>query len=124
MRPLFDTKWERIFAVALVVGWAALFLPNLRTNPNWYADEGEWMEKCWTFIHGTPRVGPIVNDFVFPYSYPPLYMLVTGSLLRAFGDDIVVARAVGDRVPPGAAESSWRDSEAAGGSAQGDVYAQ
>jgi 4-amino-4-deoxy-L-arabinose transferase-like glycosyltransferase len=95
MRGLLDTKWERIFAVALVVGWAALFLPNLRTNPNWYGDEGEWMEKSWTFIHGTPRVGPIINDFVFPYSYPPLYMLVTGTLLRVFGDDIVVARALG-----------------------------
>jgi 4-amino-4-deoxy-L-arabinose transferase-like glycosyltransferase len=95
MRPLFDTKWERIFAVTLVAGWAALFLPNLRSNPNWYGDEGEWMDKCWTFIHGTPRVGPIVNDYVFPYPYPPLYMLVTGALLRVFGDDIVVARAVG-----------------------------
>ncbi len=95
MRPLFDTKWERIAAVALVVGWAALFLPNLRTNPNWYGDEGEWMEKCWTFIHGTPRVGPIIDDFVFPYPYPPLYMAVTGALLRVFGDDIVVARALG-----------------------------
>ena len=35
------------------------------------------------------------NDFVFPYPYPPLYMVVTGTLLRVFGNDIVVARAVG-----------------------------
>ena len=82
-------------AAALLVLWALLFLPNLRTNPNWYGDEGEWMEKCWTFIHGAPRVGPIVDDFIFPYPYPPLYMLVNGALLRVFGDDIAVGRALG-----------------------------
>jgi len=85
-------KW---IAIGLVTLWALLFLPNLRTNPNWYGDEGEWMEKSWTFIHGTPRVGPIVNDFIFPYPYPPLYMVVNGSLLRVFGNDIVVGRALG-----------------------------
>lgn len=82
-------------ALALLVLWAALFLPNLRTNPNWYGDEGEWMEKCWTFIHGHPRVGPITNDFLYPYPYPPLYMLVNGTLLTVFGNDIVVGRALG-----------------------------
>ncbi len=95
MKTPFETKWERSVAIALVALWALLFLPNLRTNPNWYGDEGEWMEKCWTFIHGTPRVGPIVNDFIFPYPYPPLYMLLNGALLRVFGEDLVVARALG-----------------------------
>ena len=89
------TKREKLIAVALVGLWALLFLPNLRTSPNWYGDEGEWMEKCWTFIHGTPRVGPVTNDFIFPYPYPPLYMLVNGALLRVFGYDIVVSRALG-----------------------------
>jgi 4-amino-4-deoxy-L-arabinose transferase-like glycosyltransferase len=86
---------ERLVAVGLVVLWAALFLPKLRTNPNWYGDEGEWMEKSWTLIHGKPRVGPVSNDFVFPYPYPPLYMVVNGALLRLFGNDIVVGRALG-----------------------------
>jgi 4-amino-4-deoxy-L-arabinose transferase-like glycosyltransferase len=95
MKLPFETKWERNIAIGLVVLWVLLFLPNLRTNPNWYGDEGEWMEKSWTFIHGTPRVGPIVDDFIFPYPYPPLYMLVNGTLLRVFGNDIVVARALG-----------------------------
>ncbi|HUJ09072.1 MAG TPA: hypothetical protein VL171_03535 [Verrucomicrobiae bacterium] len=89
------TNWERGVAAALLILWALLFLPNLRTNPNWYGDEGEWMEQSWTFIHGRPRVGPIVDDFVFPYPYPPLYMLINGTLLRVFGDDIVVGRALG-----------------------------
>lgn len=89
------TKREKLIAVGLVLLWAVLFLPNLRTSPKWYGDEGEWMEKCWTFIHGTPRVGPVVNDFIFPYPYPPLYMLVNGALLRVFGYDLVVSRALG-----------------------------
>ena len=92
--PLNNSR-ERGIAAALLFLWALLFLPNLRTNPDWYGDEGEWMEKSWTFIHGTPRVGPIVNDFIFPYPYPPLYMLVNGALLRVFGNDIVVGRALG-----------------------------
>ena len=89
------TKRERALAAALLAAWVFLFLPNLRTNPNWYGDEGEWMEKSWTFIHGAPRVGPISNDFVFPYPYPPLYMAVNGLLLRVFGHDLVVSRALG-----------------------------
>ena len=64
------TKCERWLAVGLVALWALLFLPNLRTSPNWYGDEGEWMEKCWQFIHGTTHIGPIVNDFIYPYPYP------------------------------------------------------
>jgi 4-amino-4-deoxy-L-arabinose transferase-like glycosyltransferase len=95
MKLPFETKSERIMASALLLLWAVLFLPNLRTNPKWYGDEGEWMEKCWTFIHGEPRVGPVKNDFIFPYPYPPVYMLVNGSLLRIFGEDIVVGRALG-----------------------------
>ena len=95
MKLLFETKWERSWPSRWWRCGPLLFLPNLRTNPNWYGDEGEWMEKCWTFIHGTPRVGPIIDDFVFPYPYPPLYMLVNGALLRVFGNDIVVGRALG-----------------------------
>jgi hypothetical protein len=89
------TKRERWMAIGLVAVWALLFLPHLRTSPNWYGDEGEWMEKCWQFAHGTTRIGPIVNDFVYPYPYPPLYMAVTGGLLRVFGNDVVVGRALG-----------------------------
>jgi predicted membrane-bound mannosyltransferase len=95
MKLPFQKTWERNVAIALVAFWALLFLPNLRTNPNWYGDEGEWMEKCWTFIHGTPRWGRSSMTFIFPYPYPPLYMVVNGTLLRVFGDDIVVGRALG-----------------------------
>ncbi|MBM3892021.1 MAG: hypothetical protein FJ388_23140, partial [Verrucomicrobia bacterium] len=80
--------------MALIALWALLFLPHLRTNPNWYGDEGTWMEVSWRFAHGEPRVGPVRCDFVFPYPYPPLYMAVNGALLRMFGNDILVSRAL------------------------------
>jgi 4-amino-4-deoxy-L-arabinose transferase-like glycosyltransferase len=84
----------RSWFIVLLFVWAALYLPNLRTNPNWYGDEGEWMDMSWSYIHGHPVVGPVVDDFVFPYSYPPLYQLISGALLWLFGNDIVVGRAL------------------------------
>lgn len=89
------TKNEKWIAVALVALWAVLYLPNLRTSPNWYGDEGEWMEKCWQLANGHARIGPVANDFVYPYPYPPIYMWVNGTLLRIFGNDVVVGRAFG-----------------------------
>jgi Dolichyl-phosphate-mannose-protein mannosyltransferase len=89
------TNRERWLMIGLVALWALLFLPNLRTSPNWYGDEGEWMEKCWQLANGQARIGPVSNDFVYPYPYPPLYMWVTGTALRLFGNDVVVGRAVG-----------------------------
>ncbi|MEI6297447.1 MAG: glycosyltransferase family 39 protein, partial [bacterium] len=53
------------------------------------------MEKSWTTVHGTPRVGPVKMDFVYPYPYPPVYMVVNGALLRLFSYDIGVSRALG-----------------------------
>jgi hypothetical protein len=103
IQSILPTNRDRWLAMAFVALWAFLFLPNVRTNPNWYGDEGDWMEKSWTFIHGTPRVGPVINDFVFPFPYPPLYMLINGMLLRVFGDDIGVSRALGAVTALGAA---------------------
>lgn len=89
------TKRECGIAVGLLALWAVLFLPNLRTSPNWYGDEGEWMEKCWQLANGHARIGPVANDFVYPYPYPPIYMWANGWLLRIFGNDVVVGRAFG-----------------------------
>ena len=85
----------RLLLVSGLLLWALLYLPNLRSNPNWYGDEGEWMDMSWTIAHGTPRAGPVIWDGLFPYSYSPLYGLVNGILLRVFGNDILVARAFG-----------------------------
>ena len=76
------TKNTKLILAGLLVLWAVLYLPNLRTSPNWYGDEGEWMEKCWQLANGHARNGPVSNDFVYPYPYPPLYMWITGFALR------------------------------------------
>ena len=85
----------RLIACGLLLLWALLYLPNLRSNPNWYGDEGEWMDASWTLAQGHPRVDATVNDFLFPYPYPPLYLIVNGMLLKLFGNDLVVARSLG-----------------------------
>ena len=90
-----DTARKLCVLGLLLAVWALLYLPNLRTNPNWYGDEGEWMDMNWSYIHGHPVAGPVVDDFVFPYSYPPFYQLISGALLFVFGNDIVVGRALG-----------------------------
>lgn len=90
-------------AAGLLVLWALLYLPNLRSNPNWYGDEGEWMDASWTLAQGHPRVDATVNDFLFPYPYPPLYLAINGTLLRIFGNDLVVGRALGAAIALGVA---------------------
>jgi len=82
-------------AAGLLLLWALLYLPNLRSNPNWYGDEGEWMDASWTLAQGHPRVDATVNDFLFPYPYPPLYLAINGTLLKLFGNDLIVGRSLG-----------------------------
>jgi hypothetical protein len=91
--PKEPLPWGMIAVLAAL--WALMFLPGLRTNPNWYGDEGVWLEASWRFAHGEARVGAVRCDFLFPYPYPPLYLLVNGALLRLFGNEILVSRALG-----------------------------
>ncbi len=83
---------ERLLPIVLLALWAILFLPHLRTNPNWYGDEGFWMDSSWTLVHGHPSNGALKLDFLFPYPYPPLYLALNGAMLRVFGNDILWAR--------------------------------
>ena len=90
----FKTPRERGIAIALVALWAILFLPNLRTNPDWYGDEGVCMEMSWTAAHGQARLGALRHDFITPIPYQPLWLLLNGTVLRVFGNDILVGRAL------------------------------
>lgn len=94
LKELFSTTQERLVAAALLLFWAVLFLPNLRTNPNWYGDEGIVMEEAWTLAQGHPRYGPLQEDFLSPNPHPPIYLMLLGGLLKVFGNDIVVGRAL------------------------------
>lgn len=93
-KELFATTQERLVAFALILFWAFLFFPNLRTNPNWYGDEGIVMEEAWTLAQSHPRYGPMRQDFLLPIPHPPLYLLLLGGLLKTFGNDILVGRAL------------------------------
>lgn len=88
------TKQDYVIAVVLLVFWALLFLPNLRTNPNWYGDEGIVLEEAWTLIQGQPRYGAMEEDFLSPNPHPPLYLFILGAGLKIFGNDILVGRAL------------------------------
>lgn len=86
------TVRDRMLTICLLLVWAALFLPNVRINPNWYSDEGEVLTMSWAVAYGQPQVGPLKNDFLFPHPYPPVYLGLNGLLLRVFWYDIVVSR--------------------------------
>lgn len=90
---LLQRRQDRLIAAFLILLWAALFLPNLRTNPNWYGDEGIYMEEAWTFAQGHPRYGAMREDFISPIPHSPVYLAMLGGMLRVFGNDIVVGRA-------------------------------
>jgi len=92
MKLTLDTPKEKLTALLLLVFWALLFLPNLRTNPNWYGDEGIVLEEAWTLIQGTPRYGPLSEDFLSPNPHPPLYLAVLGGFMAAFGNDVLSGR--------------------------------
>jgi 4-amino-4-deoxy-L-arabinose transferase-like glycosyltransferase len=79
-------------ALAVVALWAVLYLPNLRTNPNWYGDEGSVMDLSWTAINGHPRNGALHFDFIVPSPYQPLYLLLNGAFLRVLGCDLLSGR--------------------------------
>lgn len=87
-----QTKQDYVIAFALLVSWALLFLPNLRTNPNWYGDESIVMEEAWTLIQGHPRYGAMTEDFLSPNPHPPFYLAALGTFLKVFGNDIYAGR--------------------------------
>lgn len=86
------SKADRFIAVALVILWALIYLPNLRTNPNWYGDEGIVLEEAITTAKGTPRYGPIEFNFISPNPHPPVYLLVLAVPMKVFGPDILYGR--------------------------------
>jgi len=85
---------ERLVAIAILVLWALIYLPNLRTNPNWYGDEGIVLEEAWTLAQGEPRYGAMRLNFLVPNPHPPIYLTVLGFSMKIFGNDILVGRAL------------------------------
>ena len=74
-----------IFGVTLLIVWALIYLPNLRTNPKWYGDESIVLEEAWTLAQGNPRYGPMQMNFLNPNPHPPLYLLTLAGSMKIFG---------------------------------------
>ena len=85
---------ERLVAMAILLLWALIYLPNLRTNPNWYGDEGIVLEEAWTLVQGEPRYGAMRFNFLVPNPHPPIYLMALGFSMKVFGNDILVGRAL------------------------------
>jgi 4-amino-4-deoxy-L-arabinose transferase-like glycosyltransferase len=90
--PYLQTRQDYLIAFALLAAWALLFLPNLRTNPNWYGDESIVLEEAWTLIQGQPRYGSMTEDFISPNPHPPFYLFILGGFLKVLGNDIFSGR--------------------------------
>jgi hypothetical protein len=83
----------RYYLCALVVLWAFLYLPNLRTTPAWYGDETYVVHNSKYIFLGDFRNFALKNTFFhvsYPYQLP--YSYVCGGFYYLFGQDILGPR--------------------------------
>jgi len=74
---------------------ACLYLPNIRTSPAWYGDEGFALTAGLNLAHGIPVHGSFWNTFWNPYApYQPFYEFCIGWAARLSGGDILGGRLV------------------------------
>lgn len=79
------------FIIAMV--WALLYLPNLRTNPNWYGDETLIHDTARNLFKGIPSNFGLWNTFWHPhYPYQPLYTWMCGLFANLGSGDILGSR--------------------------------
>lgn len=82
-----------LFILSIVIFWAVLYLPNLRTTPNWYGDETLTLQIGLSLIEGKLQNRATYCTFFSPaYNYQPGYALLSGFAARLTGGDIVGAR--------------------------------
>ncbi len=85
---------QLIVALALVVVvWALLYLPHVRTSPGWYGDETLIHSCSRDLAAGQPTHFALWNTYWHPhYPYQPGYTFVNGLFANAAGGDIVGSR--------------------------------
>jgi len=83
-----------VFSVGiLILCWAVLYLPHLRTSPGWYGDETLTLNASRDLAQGIPSHFAIWNTFWHPhYPYQPGYSLVNGLAANLAGGDILGSR--------------------------------
>jgi len=90
-RGVFRRRW--VACVVLVVVWAVLYLPHLRTSPGWYGDETLIHAVSREVVRGVPGHYALWNTFWHPhYPYQPLYSAVCGAFAWVAHGDLVGSR--------------------------------
>lgn len=89
-------KKINIISVTTILSiWALLYLPNLRTSPSWYGDEGLALTAGLNVAHGIPAHGSFWNTFWNSYApYQPAYEFTIGWAARIANGDIIGPRLV------------------------------
>jgi 4-amino-4-deoxy-L-arabinose transferase-like glycosyltransferase len=88
-------KLNILFVIIVTLVWACLYLPNIRTSPAWYGDEGLALTAGLNLAHGIPVHGSFWNTFWNPYApYQPFYEFCIGWATRLTGGDILGGRLV------------------------------
>jgi hypothetical protein len=81
-----------IFIFLLIIAGIFRFV-NLRTNPGWYADEGNFINFAANLAAGKWEMFGLVNAPML-IQRPPLFIYVLSGLFHIFNTDIVVLRAL------------------------------
>lgn len=88
---------ERFFRlippISVLLTWALLYLPYLRTSPGWYGDETGALILARNLAEGSLSLGSLKMSFLHTY-FPiqPGYLIISGIFASAFDGDILGAR--------------------------------
>lgn len=87
-------KKHLLFAIGLVVViWALLYIPHVRTSPGWYGDETLIHSCSRDLAKGQPTHFALWNTYWHPhYPYQPGYTFINGLFANAAGGDIAGSR--------------------------------
>lgn len=77
----------------IVVFWAALYLPLLRTSPPWYGDEFFTLNVGLPMTHGKLTNRALYSTFFsYAFNYQPCFTFLVGLFSRITADDILGGR--------------------------------
>jgi len=77
----------------ILIFWILLYLPNLRTAPNWYGDEILTLDIGKSLTHGELANRALYCTFFSPtYNYQPEFAFITGLFSWVTGGDILGGR--------------------------------
>ena len=91
--PKLQRRYLLTGAGLILLFWALLYLPNLRTAPNWYGDEILTLDIGKSLAKGQLANRAVICTFFSPtYNYQPEFAFLTGLFSWATGGDILGGR--------------------------------